>query len=122
MNRPAPKNATQNRNIAITAMVRLRFLNSRRSMSGCVGRNAWKMNARISSAPMMAGISYLAGKDGALLGDRGHPIEERRQTGRQHQHADEVEGLRRARSVLRQHYGLSLIHISEPTRRTPISY
>lgn len=31
--------------------VRLRFLNSRRSSSGCSGRKEWKTNATISAAP-----------------------------------------------------------------------
>ena len=41
-------------NIAMTATVRRRFLNSRRSISGCAGRNAWNTNAVMSSRPIVA--------------------------------------------------------------------
>ena len=46
-----PKNAEANRNIVISETVRLRFLNSRRSSSGCSGRKEWKTKAITRVAP-----------------------------------------------------------------------
>ena len=41
-----------NRNIVVTATVRLRLRNSRRSSSGCAGRNVCHTNAAISTIPI----------------------------------------------------------------------
>ena len=47
----APKNAAAKRNIVIDDTVRLRCLYSRRSSSGCSGRNACQTNVTISRTP-----------------------------------------------------------------------
>jgi hypothetical protein len=41
-------------NIVMIETVRLRFLNSRRSSSGCSGRKLWKTKATTRTTPVMA--------------------------------------------------------------------
>ena len=50
-----PKKAAANRNMVMIESVRLRFLNSRRSSSGCSGRNEWNTKATIRTAPISIG-------------------------------------------------------------------
>ena len=47
-----PKKAAANMNMVMIEIVRLRFLNSRRSSSGCSGLNEWKTNAIIRTTPI----------------------------------------------------------------------
>ena len=50
-----PKNAAANRNIVMIETVRLRFRNSRRSSSGCLGRKVQNTKAATMSSPMGRG-------------------------------------------------------------------
>ncbi len=81
--------------------VRLRSLNSRRSSSGCFGLNDQKTNAPISRMPIAAGIRTFPVSDGALR-HAGHAVEQRGETRRQQDHADDVERLARLGGVLGQ--------------------
>ena len=49
-----PKKAATNRNIVMIETVSSRFLNSRRSISGCSGRNEWKTKAITRATPTIA--------------------------------------------------------------------
>ena len=86
----------------MTETVRLRFLNSRRSSSGCLGLKLQNTKPATMSSPTMPGDEHLGRGDGALAGDRRDAVEEQRQAGRHQGHADPVEGLRGLRAVGRQ--------------------
>ena len=98
-----PKKAAANRNMVMIETVRLRFLNSRRSSSGCSGRNEWKTNSTISAAPISIETQTRGRGRGALRRDRGDAEQEQGQAGRHQRHAEEVEGLRRLGGVAGQH-------------------
>ncbi len=86
----------------MTETVRLRFLNSRRSSSGCLGLKLQNTKPATMSSPMVPGMMTFGREEGALTGDRGDAVEEQRKTRGHQRHADPVEGLRGLRAVGRQ--------------------
>ena len=82
--------------------VRLLFLNSRRSSSGCFGLKLQNTKPTIMSSPRVPGMMTLGREEGALAGDRRDAVEEQRQAGRHQGRADPVEGLRRGGAVGRE--------------------